>query len=135
MGELVTTSLEVLRKIFLKKSCGHLLVGSVLLIFTMGCATGHCRGRKENPDKKIFIFKSDGSKQCAQEPGIALDAMGEELKEIKVFSKEKRHDGRMYPMVCGGKTGKVNVYEINESDLTAAKALKFEVLEGDKGTK
>jgi hypothetical protein len=34
--------------------------------------------------------------------GIALEKMAEELKDIKIFSKEKRSDGRMHPMVCGG---------------------------------
>jgi hypothetical protein len=114
---------------------GKLAFLALAVFVTIGCASGHCRGRKEDPNKKVFIYKSDGSKQCAQASAISVEQMAAELKDIKIYSKEKRSDGRMHPMVCGGSTGKINVYEISESDLPAAKLLLFDVLDDARGPK
>lgn len=73
----------------------------------------------------VFVFKPDLSKQCEANSGITLESMEKELKDIRVFSKKKSDDGKMYAAVCGGKTGRINVYEIAQTDLEKAIKLGF----------
>jgi hypothetical protein len=102
------------------------MLGAIAFLLS-ACAVGHCRGRKL-AQKKIFIYKPDGSKQCDKKTGISVDTMAEELGEIKVLSKENTTDGMMHFMLCESPTGKINVYEIFESDLEKAKTLGFKEL-------
>ena len=76
-------------------------------------------------DPHVFVVKSDNSKQCESGSGITLEAMAKELKDIKVYSKSKQDDGKMYAAVCGGKTGRLNMFEISQKDLPAAQKLGF----------
>ncbi len=76
-------------------------------------------------EPRVFVAKPDNSKQCESDSGISLDTMEKELKEIKVFSKSKGDDGKMYAAVCGGKTGRLNVFEITQKDLAKAQKLGF----------
>ena len=100
-----------------------------MMIGAIGCTTGHCRGRKLDPiPKKIFIFKSDQGKQCDKNSGVSVSDMANQLKDIKVYSQENRSDGKMHPMVCGASSGKVNVYQIDSTDLAKAKSYGFEQL-------
>lgn len=78
--------------------------------------------------KRIEIYKSDGSRQC-QGGGIDPDTMAKELDDIVIYDARKDTLDRMYPSVCGGGTGGVNVFTIDKADLDKAKALGFEVFE------
>jgi len=112
----------------------------------VGCQTGHCRrttedvpevqlpedmakgkAEQQKSQRKIEIFKYDGSLQCNQGKTIELKAMaqGLEEKKIKVYSMKKKADGLMHIQVCGSPTGYANVYEIFEADLEKAKELGF----------
>lgn len=105
---------------------------AILLLFSgllTACASGHCRGQKINPDKKIFVYKPDGSLQCEAKSGVSLEKMAEEFGEIKIFSKENKSDGKMHIMLCGSPSGKVNVYEIYEHDFEKIKNAGFRQLE------
>jgi hypothetical protein len=106
-----------------KPSAITLLLLSVVIV--SGCASGHCRGRSDLVHKKVKVFKADGTRQCEKVAAIPLDKMATELKDIEIFSKENRSDGRMHIALCGASTGKVNIFEIKMSDLEKAKALGF----------
>lgn len=82
----------------------------------------------EEQANRIEIYKSDGSRQC-QGGGIDPDTMAKELDGIAIFDARKDTLDRMYPSVCGGATGSVNVFTIDKADLEEAKALGFEVFE------
>ncbi len=84
-----------------------------------------------NPNKRIFVYKVDGSLQCYSEPGTSLAEMAEELKGIEVFSQVKKPDGMMRPQVCGMPTGMSNVYEIAAKDLAEAEKRGFRLWEFD----
>ena len=90
-----------------------------LSLLFMGCASGHCRGKKENDQKSAYVFKEDGSRQCGGK-GVSLNDMAKELSGIMIRSQENRKDGKMHIMMCGGPTGNINVYEIMEKDLPEA---------------
>lgn len=101
----------------------HLILFLVAGI-TVGCASGHCRGRPPVPEK-IKVYKADGSVQCSKKPGTQVDKMAEELKGLEIFSQENKHDGQMHITLCGSPTGKINVFEIKKSDLEKALTLGF----------
>lgn len=83
---------------------------------------------KESLANRIEIYKGDGSRQC-QGGGIGPDTMAKELDGIAVYDSRKDQLDRMYPSVCGGGTGSVNVFTIDKVNLDKAKALGFEVFE------
>lgn len=80
---------------------------------------------KSMSDRRVFVYKYDKSEQCNPGTGITLKAMARELKGIKIYSQENRHDGLSHIQVCGSSTGKTNVYEIGEEDLEKAKSKGF----------
>lgn len=95
------------------------------LPFLAACATGHCRSRNDVRPKTVFVFKADGTKQCGIGSATTVQQMAQELGDIKIVSQENKSDGKLYPMVCGAPTGKINVYEIPERDLEKAVAGGF----------
>ncbi len=112
-------------------------LGLWLFLFFVGCTSGNCRQNRieeapKNPSAEISgevlgsakdrvrVYKSDGSKFCTAGKKISLEEMKKDLKEIKVFSMNKRNDGLMRTSVCGQNIGDANTYEINQSDLAAA---------------
>ena len=102
---------------------GKLATAAVLIMTLMGCASGHCLGTKA--EKKIKIYKPDGSLQCTGGKVTSLEAMAKELGDIKIYSQENKSDGMMHVMMCGTPTGRVNVYEINEADFSKVSGLGF----------
>ena len=75
----------------------------------------------------VFVYKSDGTKQCDLSPPETLDSMEAELTSIgiKVYSKKKGYDGRAGVALCGSPTGQINIYEITSSDSSTADDLGF----------
>lgn len=71
----------------------------------------------------VKVYKQDGSLQCHSDTGFTLDEMAKQLNEIKILSKERKHDGKMRATVCGNHTGYINIYEVAASDLE--QALKY----------
>lgn len=76
----------------------------------------------------VLVFKADGSLQCGQGKGLAIEEMEKELKGIKVLSRDKRPDGKMHIQLCGSPTGMINVFEISEKNLKDAEARGFKKL-------
>jgi choice-of-anchor A domain-containing protein len=109
-----------------------------LAMTALGCAQGYCYGRGDNSrtnqtvkastGRRVFVYKQDGSKQCNSAPGVTPEDMADELKDMQVYSKVKKSDGKMHITLCGSPTDKINVFEIDEKDLAKAKAAKFEEL-------
>ncbi len=89
------------------------------------CASGHCRSRDSARTKTVFVYKADGTKQCGIGSATSLQQAAQELTDVKIISQENKSDGKLYPMVCGAPTGKVNAFEIPESDLSKATAVGF----------
>lgn len=75
--------------------------------------------------KTVYVYKNDGSLQCGMGQSIPLSEMSQELGEIKVYSSSNKHDGMMHIQVCGSSTGRINVFEIAESDLKLALSRGF----------
>jgi hypothetical protein len=75
--------------------------------------------------KTIFVYKPDGSLQCQNKKGVAVEEMEKELAGIRVISKDKRPDGLMHIQVCGSPTGMINVYEIPVEKLKEAESRGF----------
>jgi hypothetical protein len=119
-----------LGKITLRKSA------LLFLLVSVSCATGHCRKPMTSPvpavDEKsaeasehVFVHKPDGSRMCKQGRAIPLSEMKADLKDIKIFSEQKKRDGLMHVQVCGSPTGVSNVFEILVKDLPAAEKLGY----------
>jgi hypothetical protein len=104
-------------------------------VSVMACSNKPCRevnmdGVPENIQatseaKNILVYKYDGTKQCGEGQEITLDAMSRQLRDVKIVSMSKKHDGMMRIQVCGAPTGHANVYEISEKDLVKAKSYGF----------
>lgn len=82
----------------------------------------------EERANRIEVYKSDGSRQCAG-AGIEPQTMVKELDGIAIYGSRKDQLDRMYPSVCGGGTGSVNVFTIDKADLEKATNLGFEIFE------
>ena len=117
------------------------------VLFFVACSTGNCRSQGEtervkaetavNPAlqetsqkastalDRVKVYKYDGTLQCSQGAKIPLDQMQKELKNITVHSSENKNDGLMHIQVCASPTGMANVYEIDKTQLAAAKKLGF----------
>lgn len=78
---------------------------------------------------RIRVYKPDGSRQCENRPGKAVEVMERELAGIAVHAREKRKDGLMHIQVCGSPTGVVNLYEIDSSFLKQAEERGFKRFE------
>lgn len=78
------------------------------------------------PPVSVGVYKSDGSRQC-ENGGTSPEIMQRELLGIKVYSarKDTLRDV-VFPSVCGGMTGNVNVYMIAPKDVPKAKQLGFD---------
>jgi hypothetical protein len=72
------------------------------------------------------VFKYDGSTQC-NEDGIPLEKMKRKLMAAgnDVKCSQKAHDGLLYPAVCDGATGNINVYLIHPHNIPDAEKLGF----------
>lgn len=75
---------------------------------------------------QVKVFKYDQSTQCNQD-GVSLYEMQQELTNagVTVHCAQKGHDGLLYPAVCGGATGTINVYLIDRRDFGQAVRLGF----------
>lgn len=74
----------------------------------------------------LQVFRPRGSVQCGDR-GSAPEVMRAELERagVPVRRASCGSDGRMYPAVCGGATGEINVFEIDAADAARARALGF----------
>ena len=114
----------------------------LLMVLTTSCAQHHCRrppevatpvavapGAEEvmiSPNqRRIKVYKYDGSLQCGQGKPVSAESMAQELKGVQIFSSTKRPDGLMHIQVCGSATGVANIYEISEDDLSKAEKKGF----------
>ncbi|WP_331351565.1 hypothetical protein [Cellvibrio sp. UBA7671] len=105
-----------------------------IAIVTLSTLLSACGGDGETSEpqlkltgpNQVKVFKSDNSIQCESE-GIPLDEMRLELAKagIDVICAQKTHDGMGYPSVCGGGTGNINVYVIQNSNLPDAEKLGY----------
>ncbi|SUA36663.1 Uncharacterised protein [Neisseria zoodegmatis] len=78
----------------------------------------------------IQVYKHDGSQQCYAVRGISPEKMANELQGIRIYASGKHVlTGVMFPAVCGGVTGSVNVYTIDAKDRSKAAQRGFHVLE------
>lgn len=75
-------------------------------------------------EKKVWIWKHDGSKQCDAPSKFTPAAAAQSLKQsgVMVYQFKNGSDGMMYPSSCGSNTGKTVELEISRNDLV--KALK-----------
>lgn len=114
------------------------------LILATGCTQGHCRRRSDSApetkevikeiqgslpegERRMRIYKYDGSLQCNKGRKIPLSEMAEELSGIRIFSSENLQDDKMRIQMCGAITGRANVYEIMAEDVPKAESLGFKV--------
>ena len=112
----------------------------VLALFTAwglgGCITPpeSASVASSNTHAVMQVFKPRGSVQCGDR-GAAPEAMRAELERIgvRVTSARCASDGRMYPAVCGGATGEINLFEIDAADAERARSLGFAPLSELRG--
>lgn len=110
---------------------------TVVLFVTGACSSKPCREvnmagvpesiQTTSSSKNILVYKYDGTKQCGEGQEITLDAMSRQLRDVKILSMSKKHDGMMRIQVCGAPTGHANVYEISDKDTEKAKSYGFQI--------
>ena len=107
------------------KTLFHTTLLSCSLLLT---ACTHSDGLQSAGQHHIQIYKSDGARQC-EGGGISPEAMRSELQGIRVYAAGKSIlRGVMFPAVCGGGTGSINVYTIAAKDQAEAQKRGFVVL-------
>lgn len=127
-----------------------MLLAGLNFVFLVGCQSGHCRkvdktlppvvtpeqmdekNSNKNTlqkEKRIFVYKYDGSLQCGQGRKVPLKEMAGQLDGIQMYSMENKGDGLMHIQVCGSTTGYANVYEISEKNKKAALDAGFKIWE------
>lgn len=79
---------------------------------------------------RASVYKYVGSVQC-KAGGIPLSAMMRQLSDagIPVLDVSCGIDGRMHMTLCGAADGRIGVFEIAETKLSAATALGFAPLD------
>lgn len=103
-----------------------------MLLLLVVCFQAACVSTTITPPKTIDVYKSDGARQCQGE-GVSPQAMQSELDGVKVYTARKDYlRGMMYPSVCGGMTGSVNVYTIAIDMLKTAQQRGFEVFKTEE---
>ena len=82
---------------------------------------------KREDSHVVSVYKNSGSKQCEPNSGMDVDSMEIELTDaqIVVYQRYKAVDGRIYPLVCGGSQGDINVYVVEKSALGKVHQLGF----------
>lgn len=82
-----------------------------------------------NTGVSTLIYKYDGSVQC-DHFSISVEEMRAELNlvGIAVLDSYKSSNGWVYPTVCGGGTGKINVFEVYSGALPEALDIGFKIL-------
>ncbi|MDO5290606.1 MAG: hypothetical protein Q4F13_13375 [Pseudomonadota bacterium] len=98
-----------------------------LLPWLAACAAPAAPGGAAETAAPISVYQSDGSRQC-QGPGESPQAMAARLLQgINVLNARKDAlQDRMFPAVCGGATGSVNVFDIPASAWPQAQARGFQ---------
>jgi hypothetical protein len=96
-----------------------------------------CTGAEQQPEKKwdvkvttkgeakVWVFQSDGSKQCAEAPpSLTPSGASKDLMNLGVMVYQGRtgNDGMMRTAVCGSPTGNTVELEIGRVDLPKAEA-------------
>lgn len=81
----------------------------------------------QSGERKIWVWKSDGSKQCGGPAKITPDSAAREAKAggLMVYQFRKDSDGQMYPSVCGAGTGSTVELEIPMKELNKAIAMGY----------
>ena len=80
---------------------------------------------EKKAEKRVLVFKYDGSKQCERGKTISLETMAKQLKGIRIYSQQKKMDSLAHIQICGEATGRTNVYEISKEDLKKAQVQGF----------
>lgn len=77
----------------------------------------------------VWIYKKAGAVQCVTD-GVSFAVMKQTLTSegIEVLSSCHSDDGFLYPAVCGGASGLINVFEIDVGNLQKAMDLGFNEL-------
>ena len=121
---------------------GKVIALGMLSLFLVGCASGHCRGQenlteaaklkwqdaeelKEQQNKRVKIYKPDGSLQCGMGQALSPKSMSKQLSGVTVFAMKSQQDGFMHIQACGTPTGQINVFEISLADLEKASKAGF----------
>lgn len=83
---------------------------------------------KTSTDARVWVRKSDGSRQCEGAGKITPKSAANELAKagVMVYLARAGSDGRMYTSVCGAPTGKTVDLEISGNDIQKATALGFQ---------
>ncbi len=87
--------------------------------------TGLGNAKPSGANRRVWVYKYDGSLQCNMGQALSLNAMAQQLAGIKVYSQMKKNDGKARGAVCDSPTGIANLYEIDVEALSKAEAKEF----------
>lgn len=105
------------------------------LFLVTGCLHETTSDSKPSVSSTVNIYIESGARQCFPESGKSAQQTAQLLEnlQIKVLeSKCAAWSNRIYPTVCGGGTGKINIHLISDADLEKAQSLGFNPLTTDE---
>lgn len=85
-------------------------------------------------EERVWVTRTDQSRQCAPKSGIPLETARAALKQagVKVLDGKRENDGKMRAKVCGGLTGFEHRFLIGSADLKKAESLGYAGENGDR---
>lgn len=110
----------------------------ILALLLVACSSAEQQPEKKwdvkvttKGEPKVWIFRPDGSKQCAEAPpSLTPSSASQDLKNagVMVYQGRSGNDGMMRTAVCGASTGNTVELEIAKVDLPKAQAKGYKVL-------
>ncbi len=104
------------------------MTGAAALLFGAALLTA-CQGRPmASSDAPVTIYRSAQALQCEPESGVSLAQAEAELAHAGVAGRcgQVGDDGAMRIQLCGADSGRIHLFRIAASDLTAAQALGYQ---------
>ena len=109
-------------------------IAALLVVFLEACVSAEQKEEKRWDVKvsrasegRVWVAKSDGSKQCGEATGLSPEVEARKLKKagILVFQFGTGSDGKMQIAMCGADTGRTVELEIPAADLAKVQAYGY----------
>lgn len=81
-------------------------------------------------EQYVNVYQDDQALSCSTAGRISVEAHSKLLidENIEIHCSQKGYDGFAYTLSCGSETGTINIFTINDKDLSEAESLGFSSL-------
>lgn len=78
-------------------------------------------------EQYVNVYQDDQALSCSTAGRVSVETHGKLLsdKNIEIHCSQKGYDGFAYTQSCGSETGSINIFTINDKDVSEAESLGF----------